>query len=861
MSHLPDWHALSTDEVFSLLRSGASGLTAEKARKRLAKHGPNVLSRERQKRWYDVLADQFRSPLMAVLFVAAGASLALGATVDAAFIAAAMAVSGILGFVQEFHASKAMEQLRSLVRAMVVVRRDGIDSTVPAEEIVAGDIVVVSAGDRIAADMRLTESVACEANEASLTGESASIAKGTDPLMPGAAMADRSNMLFAGTSVVAGRGVGVVVATGARTELGGIARLVAETQERDTPLQIELKRLAKWLSVGVVAAVAVIFVVGIAFGRGSLEMFQMSVALAVAAIPEGLGISVTIVLAIGMRRMSGHNALTRRLIAAETLGSVSVICTDKTGTITEGEMRVDEITGNREKTLEAMMLCNDAVAEDGKARGTPTERALLDASLQAGLHPAELAKRFPRLAERPFDSIRKYMATVHGSDGRAMIIVKGAPERVIPMCRAGDAGRLEEAAALTEGGLRVIAIAVGAGAKGKEAVGRGGARPPTAFDPSTLRPLEISDGDLRNLTFLGFVGLRDPLRKEAAEQIRAAREAGVRTVMVTGDHPNTARAIAEQAGIATKRDAVATGADLDSWDDAELDRRVHSVSVYARVEPRHKIRVVQAWQRRGAVVAVTGDGVNDAPALRAADVGVALGSGTEVAKEASDIVLLDNDLGSITAAIREGRVMFDNMRRSVVYLFTGGFTEIVLIGGALLFGLPLPLLAAQILWINLVTDALPNAALAFEKGEPDIMRIPPRPRGEPVFNRKMAVLLLVIGVVTDVFLFGLYFWVLGTKDVRAAQSFMFAAVGVASVVYVFAIRSFHRSIFRLNPFSNPLLIAAVALSLGLMVLALTFPPLASVLQVAPLALSDWALLLMIGVLKLGVIETAKKFAL
>ena len=852
----PDWHALPADEVLRLLHSGEDGLTAEKAKHRLAKHGPNVLSRERQKRWYDVLADQFRSPLMAVLLAAAGVSLALGDAVDAAVIAVAMALNGGLGFVQEYHASKAMERLRSLVRATVVVRRDGIEATIPAEEIVAGDIVVVGAGDRVAADMRMIESVACEANEASLTGESASIAKGADALMPGAAMADRSNMLFAGTSVVAGRGVGVVVATGARTELGGIARLVAETQERDTPLQIELKRLAKWLSIAVVALVVVMFGVGIAFGRGSLEMFQTSVALAVAAIPEGLGISVTIVLAIGMQRMSRHNALTRRLIAAETLGSVSVICTDKTGTITEGEMRVDEITGNREKMLEAMMLCNDAGEEDGVARGTPTERALLDAALQAGLHPAKLSKLFPRLAERPFDSVRKYMATIHGtgfdslsptlskikgSNGRAMLIVKGAPERVIPMCRAVDKGRLEEAAALTEGGLRVIAIATRTGLK---SLGN-----------------QIDDGDLRGLTFLGFVGLRDPLRKEAAEQIRSAREAGVRTVIVTGDHPNTARAIAEQAGIPTRKDAVATGEDLDAWDDAELDRRVHSVSVFARVEPRHKIRVVQAWQRRGAVVAVTGDGVNDAPALRAADVGVALGSGTEVAKEASDIVLLDNNLGSITSAIREGRVMFDNMRRSVVYLFTSGFTEMVLIGGALLFGLPLPLLPAQILWINLVADTFPNAALAFEKGEPDIMRIPPRPRGEPVFNRKMAALLLVIGIVTDVFLFGLYLWVLAAKDVASAQSFMFAAVGVASVIYVFSIRSFHRSILRINPLSNPWLLGAVALSMGLMVLALTFPPLASVLHVSPLSLSDWALLLMIGVLKLGVIETAKQFAL
>lgn len=832
-----DWHAASVQDVFSLLRAKENGLTGADAAKRLEKHGPNALPREESKPWWRVLLDQFRSPLMTVLIASAGVSVALGDAVDAGVIVAAVVVNSVLGFAQEFQANRAMERLRSLVQQTAVVRRDGRDRPVPAEEIVPGDLVVFAAGDKVSADVRLVECMACEANEAALTGESAPVSKMTEAIAPGAVLAERSNMLFAGTSLVAGRGVGIAVATGTNTELGAVARLVGQTEERATPLQSELKRLARRLSFAVVVIVALLFGVGVAFGRAPLGMFQTAVALAVAAIPEGLGISVTVVLAIGMRRMARKKALTRRLIAAETLGSVSVICTDKTGTITEGRMVVSEVVGDKRVVLGAVMLCNDTVVSGDDLRGTPTDRALMEAAIEAGLDPRAANARHPRLAERPFDSIRKYMATLHASGERPTLLVKGAPERVIPMCRAEDAGRLAEATALAEQGLRLIAVA-------RRMVPPRGA---------------IVDADLKNLTFLGFVALRDPLRAEAAAQIRAARRAGVRTVMVTGDHPKTARAIGREAGLVVGGDGVASGEDLDAWDDAELDRRVAGVQVYARVEPRHKIRVVQAWQRRGAVVAVTGDGVNDAPALKAADIGVALGSGTEVAKEAADMVLLDDNLGTITSAIGEGRAMFDNMRRSVVYLFTGGFTEVVLITGALLMGLPLPLLPAHILWINLVTDALPNIALAFEPAEPDVLSRPPRPRGEAVFNRQMAVLLLSIGIVTDLVLFGLYLWVLQDRSVEEARSFLFAAVGVASLAYVFAIRSFRRSLFRMNPFSNRWLVAAVAFGLVFMALPFVVPGLAVVLETVPLSLSDWALLLMIGVLKLGIIEVVKRF--
>ncbi len=834
-----DWHAISEQELFDALHTTKEGLMTTEANRRLLKHGTNSLPKSRSTTWLTLLIQQFTSPLMIVLLCAAGVSLALQDTVDAGVISVAILLNSLLGFIQEYKANQAMEKLRQLVQPTALVRRDGHDLEIDASELVRGDVVILRAGDRISADARLFECFGCEVNEAALTGESGHVQKKVCVLDTGTGVSDRTNMVFTGTSMVIGRLFAVVVATGVDTELGKIAQLVQSTSEQNTPLQDELARLAKWLSFGVAGIVTVLFGVGILYGRGSLEMFQTSVALAVAAIPEGLGISVTIVLAIGMQRMVKHHALIRRLVAAETLGSVSVICTDKTGTITEGRMRVDEVTGNRDAVLEAVVLCNDAILDGDTVLGSPTERALLEAGMAAGLHPAKLIKDAPRIAEIPFDSAKKYMVTMHEKDGKTWMILKGAPERVLTFCHGSD-GHLQEAARLADQGLRLIAVAK-----------------KTISHPVT----NITDADLQGFVFTGFVGLRDPLRKEAAEQIRVAKLAGVRTVIVTGDHPKTARAIGVEAGLHMTENAVVTGVELDAWDDAALDHHLSRIQIFARVEPRHKIRVVQAWQRSGAVVAVTGDGVNDAPALKAADIGVALGSGTEVAKEASDMVLLDDNLSSITTAIEQGRVIFDNMRRSVVYLFTSGFTEMILIAGSLLLGLPLPLLPAQILWINLVADTFPNAALAFEKGEPGIMLRPPRKRGEAVFNRQMAVLLLVIGVVTDLILFGLYLWILPTKEVEVAQTFMFAAVGIASLVYVFSIRSFHRSLFRLNPFSNPFLIGAVAISFAMLVFAIQNPWLSSVLHATPLALSDWGLLAMIGAGKLFIIETAKTFTI
>jgi len=857
------WHALSAEDVLAKLKAERHGLNEADLPSRRAHHGFNEFPREGMPGWWVFLVRQLESPLILVLLAAAAISLWLGDVVDASVIGMAVVLNVLVGFVQEYKASRALERLRGYVRPQCLVRRGGVERLVLARELVPGDVLIIRAGDHVAADARLFAAIELEVNEAPLTGESMPVQKQTAALAPGVPLPERHNMVYAGTSVFTGRAEAVVVATGAHTELGHVATLVRETSETRTPLQEQLTVLARSISALILFVVAAVFLLGVLTGRGWLEMFQTSVALAVAAMPEGLSIAVTVILAVGMQRILARKALTRRLLAAEPLGSVSVICTDKTGTITEGQMRVDRIvlpsgavnslTIERPnvaeevmKILEACVLCNDASVSDGAGLakieivGSPTERALLDAASSVGLSVNEVRAHAPRLGEVPFDSSRKYMMTLHRAEGGRLALLKGAPERVLERCRASASERTRFAAlaaGLAEDGLRVIGVARKQVSDGKDL-----------------------DAAQDGFTFMGFVALRDPLRRETAGQIRAARDAGIRTVLVTGDHPKTAQAIAREAGLDVGHDGVVTGQDLDAWDDAQLEKRISSVSVFARVEPRHKIRIVRAWQSRGKVVAMTGDGVNDAPALKAADVGVALGSGTDVAKEVADLVLLDDNLGTITSAVEQGRVIFDNIRKSIAYLMSSGFTEIVLIAGAIIFALPLPLTAAQILWINLVADTFPNLALTIEPGEPDIMRQKPRARGERVLNRDMITLIFLVGIVTDLVLFGLYAWLLmGPGEIADIQSFMFAALGVYSVIYVFALRSFRRTIFRTNPFSNPWLIAGVGAGLGLMFLAFAIAPLRDLLELRQIPLSSWALLLMMGFMKLLAIEAAKMF--
>lgn len=868
--HTPLWHTISIDEALARVDSRQEGLSSDLIPTRQQQYGENTLPREHVDGWVRLLLRQFSSPMIVILLVAAGMSALLHEYVDVGVILAAVVLNTAIGFIQEYRANKTMEELRSLVQPHAIVLRDHKEVEIRASEIVPGDILILHLGDRVTADARLIEVVDFMVNESALTGESMPVQKQVEVVQEETDLAERKNMLFAGTNVVGGRAKAVVVATGIQTELGRIAQLVSDTEESRTPLQDQLGRLARWLAVLVVGLVVALFVIGVVRGQPLMAMFEMSVALAVAAIPEGLIVSVTIILAIGMRRILNRKSLTRRLVAAETLGSVSIICSDKTGTITQGQMRVthlvtpdqhwkfpfppeEEPEANMRKLFEVMALCNDAVYvsddKDQPLRGSPTERALMEAVLEQRLDVKTLVFAHPRVDEIPFDSAYKYMVTAHEGDKKIDVLMKGASDVVIEFCDALQVnGRKlkmspkerEKLTAqerdLTRKGVRLIAIAVKS-AKGEVILER---------------------KSLGGFTFLGFVGLRDPLREEARGQIASAREAGIRTVIVTGDHPETARAIAIEAGIEAGSEAVVVGRELDAWSDEEFNRRVSSIAVYARVEPRHKIRIIKAWQARGEVVAMTGDGVNDAPALKAADIGVAVGSGTEVAKQAADIVILDNNLGTITAAIEEGRVIFDNIRKTTTYLLSGSFTEIILIGTAIIMGLPLPLLPAHILWINLVADSFPNLGLTMEPAEKGLMKQPPRARTERVVNGDMLRLTLLVGVVGNVVLIALYLWLLNNvESIEAIRSIMFAAVGIDSLIYVYAFRSFRQTIFQSNPFSNRWLLAGVVFGFGLMILSLVHPFLQEIFEIAPLSLSGWVLLLIIGLIQLLGIEIVK----
>ncbi len=865
------WHNLDAQKVFQNLKSSNNGLVSLEAQKRILKYGKNELPKEKSNGWLKVLISQFTSPLIVILIIAVAISYFLHEYVDAGVILAAIVLNTIIGFVQEFKANRALDQLRVLVEPKATVFRNGTEQSLLAAEIVVGDVLILQTGDAVIADARIFESVDLISNESTLTGESAPVEKNTNKLPAKALLAERKNMVFAGTNIVGGRAKAVVVEIGANTELGKIANLVALTQELKTPLQIELGRLSKWIAVVIVILTIAFFAIGIFTGRGAVEMFETSVALAVAAIPEGLLVSVTIVLAIGMQRILKRKSLVRRLVAAETLGSVSVICSDKTGTITEGEMRVTDVVsfyetfefdhshevgdGTIKEIFEVSALCNDAKYlndQETEVKGSPTEKSLLLALQGVDVDREQLIEEHERVAEIPFSSANKFMVTLNAWGASNRMLLKGSPENVLKFSSHVRKGKSnikighdekEEinkvVADLTSRGLRLIACGI----------------------KITKKDTVVKD-DLGGFVFLGFIGLRDPVRSDARAQIEAAKAAGVRTIMITGDHPETARVIGREVGLVTGPESVVVGSELDQWSEHELSKRLNRISIFARVEPRHKIRVIQAWQLKGEVVAMAGDGVNDAPALKAADIGVALGSGTEVAKQSADLVLLDNDLGTITAAIEEGRVIFDNIRKITVYLFAGSFTEIALVGGSMLFGLPLPFLPAHILWVNLFADSFPNIGLTFEPAENDIMKSAPRPRGESILNREMVWITSLIGIIALGTLFGLFYWLLNTRsDIQEIRSIMFAALGINSLLYVFSVKSFRKTIFRVNPFSNLWLIGGIAAGFGLLLLALLHPFFQLIFQITPLSLSDWGLLLMIGFVMMVAIEVSKEVVL
>lgn len=786
----------------------SSGLDPAEAEARLREQGPNEIQHERPPSIARQLLGQLRGPMVWLLAGAAVVSAALGEAADAIAIAAILLINTLLGFMQEHRAERAMAALRGLTAPRARVRRGGRIMSIPSSEIVAGDLLVLDAGDVVPADARLLEASALRTNEAALTGESLPVEKSTSPSAVDAPLAERFDHVFMGTAVAAGSGFAEVVATGMRTELGRIARLLTTARRQDTPLERRLARVGRTLLALCVAIVAAVAVIGVVRGDDWFVVMLTSVSLAVAAVPEGLTAMVTIALAVGVQRMASRNALVRRLPAVETLGATTVICTDKTGTLTTGKMRVREIWGDPRAVLDAAAACSDAELDATEQDGTgdTTEIAILVAAAERGIRRDAIETERPRESVLPFDSERKRMS-IRRADGR--LYVKGATDLLLPLSTSGTEGVAEAARDMAARGLRVLGVATGAG--------------------------ETEE----NLELVGLLGMADPPRTEAIEAIDQARRAGVKTVMITGDHPLTAQAIARELGLLRRGD--------------DPDEVVH-----ARVTPEDKLRIVRSWKERGAIVAMTGDGVNDAPALREADIGIAMGkTGTDVAREAASIVLTDDNYASIVAAIREGRGIFANIRKTLAYLLEGNACELLVMLGAAIAGLPLPLLPLQILWINLFTDGLPALALVVDPVERDVLERKPRPPSEPILARRQWGWIVGMGLLEAGVVLGVFVWALEARDLVEARNLAFSVLVFSEVLRAFAARSETLTLFEVGALGNLKLVGVVALTV-LVQLALHHIPFTQALfQIGTISLADCALSLAIGFIPVSVREVLK----
>jgi Ca2+-transporting ATPase len=873
------WHTLPVDDVRARLGSGADGLSSREAAARLAADGPNELSTTGARPAWRTFAAQFRNTLILILLAATLVSGLLGHALEAVVITVIVFFAVLLGFIQEHRAEKALDALRTLAAPVAHLIRDALEITAPARDVVAGDLVLLRAGDRVPADARVTHAVNLAVDESALTGESAAVEKGTGSIEgAGLPLGDRTNMVYAGTVVTHGRGQAVVVATGMATEFGHIARMVDTVESGRTPLQENLDRLGATLGKAALAVVALVVVLGLVRGLPPIEMLMFGIALAVAVVPEALPAVVTISLAIGVRRMVKRRALVRRLPVVETLGSTSVICSDKTGTLTKNEMtvrqvwasgRLYEFTGagydpagdvrvegqtiaaTRALTglLRAAVLASDArlvgAGEQTRVEGDPTEGALLVAAIKAGLSPAAEVEAAPRIGEIPFSSERRRMTTVHVMrSGEPQAFSKGAAEDLLATAVAiwqdGDAVPLDDAMRdelrtierrLASEGLRVLAVAGKTGAS-----------------------IESAEVDM---TLLGLIAMMDPPRMGVGPAIETCASAGIRPVMITGDHPLTARAIASEIGLlGTGR--VMTGVELSAIADDDLRRDVESISVYARVSPADKLRVVEAWQSRGQVVAMTGDGVNDAPALKKADVGIAMGiSGTDVSKEASGMTLLDDHFATIVAAVEEGRIVFGNIKKYLMYLLSCNVGEIVLLAGAVVAGLPMPLTAVQILYVNLATDGLPALALAVDPPEDDLMRRRPRNPRIGIFTPPVVTLLLAGGIWSAVANMALFVSLMqGGYTVERAMAMLFVSLVLIQFFNAYNFRSEDHSILR-RPFANRWLNLAIAWEMVLLGVVVYVPVLQPAFSTASLTLREWVILLAVAFSVVPVIELVK----
>jgi Ca2+-transporting ATPase len=883
-SDTPAWHTLDAREVIDRLEtSPTTGLTSDEAASRLERFGPNRIREVHVARWYEVLARQFTDVLILILLAAAAVSFAVGEIADAITILVIVVLNGALGFVQEWKAEQALEALRSMLSPTCTVVRDEQQSEIERIDLVPGDVVVLEIGDQVPADVRVVEGVGLKVDESALTGESASVSKSEEPIEQGTHLAERSSMAWMGTSITNGRALGVVVATGMSTEFGKIAELTQSLGQEPTPLQRKLAVLGRQLGVISIVISAGVALVGLILGKPPLEMFLTGVSLAVAVVPEGLPAVVTITLALGIRAMVRRHALLRRLQAAEALGSATIICTDKTGTLTQNEMTVTriwlpagaiQVTGvgyepkgtfvedgtpidpeqrlDLRSLLETGLVCNHASVtrtELGwRSLGEPTEAALVVAASKAGMYADTNG-----ITEFSFNSTRKRMTVVVQRPQGPVAFTKGAPEVILsrtttildgpdtrPLTDA-DRSAFEHAyRSLAERGLRTLALA-----------------------RRSLPPhVELSEDEVEvELTLLGCVGIVDPPRPEVPQAITLARHAGIRPIMITGDAAETAHAIGSQVGMHVERSV--TGMELEAMDDTELDELLTHDVLFARTTPEHKLRIVTHLQSQGHIVAMTGDGVNDAPALKKADIGVAMGlRGTDVAKAASDMVLTDDNFASIVGAVEEGRRQYDNIQKFVRYLLSSNTGEVVAVFINILLGGPLILLPVQILWMNLVTDGMTAVALGLEPGSDDLMERPPRGAREPILNRYGAALLIGLGGyigLGTLWLFHHYLAVLGTsvEAIATAQTVAFTGIILLEKLNVFNFRSLRRPLNRIGFWTNPWVLAAWTMTIGAQVAAVYVPFLQKVLHTVPLRLSDWLLMLAVALPIFVIVEGVK----
>lgn len=866
----PNWFALELVEVLNRLNTSENGLTTAEAQLRQTQWGANVIPEGQRRTLLKIVFNQFADFMILILLFAALISGFVGEIQDTIAILVIILLNAVIGTVQEYRAEGAVAALREMAAPQAQVLRDGAIVNISSSELIPGDIVLLEAGNKVPADIRLLTTEELQADESALTGESQPVQKHAEILRDAELMlGDRSNCAFKSSLITRGRGSGVVVATGLNTEIGNIALLLRDEPDVKTPLQVRLTVFGRYLALSVIAICGVIFVAGLLQGQPLLLMFLTSVSLAVAAIPEALPAVIAISLAFGAHKLIKRRALVRNLPAVETLGSVTYICTDKTGTLTENKMtaevfsvgsetrqllpNIDKSQGSWKELTHCLALNNDIADINQEASGEPTELALFEAARKAGFYKRELGKALPRVTAIPFDSDRKLMTTLHrishdNRDTGYVAYTKGAPEQVLKNCRSvfNDSNAifdpvsiLRQAEKLASDGYRVLAMAMRLFPKQTEQI--------------------ATEAMESELSFLGLVALIDPPRPEVSQAVADCRAAGIRPVMITGDHPGTATAIARRLGFIDDTDGVVTGEELASLSDTAFEEKVSSIKVYARVSPQQKLRIVKALQNRSEFVAMTGDGVNDAPALKRANIGVAMGiNGTDVAREASDMVLMDDNFATIVNAVREGRHVFENIRKFIKYTMSSNSGEIWTLFLAPLFGLPIPLLPIHILWINLATDGLPGLAFAAEPSERGIMHRPPRPTNESIFSHGMWQYILWVGLLIGLLSVASQAWAI-YRGVEYWQTIVFTLLTVSQLFHSMAVRSEHESLFSIGLMSNFAMFGTVVLSIGAQLLIIYVPVFNKVFHTQPLPLFDLIMCFMLASVVLWVVEIKKWF--